>query len=68
MRNNTGSEGGANVAGQVKSSCKQYRLARRAVHELLTTPKGDQKHLLSSPIVKSSPPTETEFKAYTTSL
>jgi len=67
VRNNRGNEGVANVAGHEKSSCKQYRLAMRAVRETLTTPKDDY-DLLSSPSVESSPPTETVFKEYSTAL
>jgi len=41
VRNNRRNEGVANVAGHAKSSCKQYRLATRAVRKTLTTPKED---------------------------
>jgi len=41
VRNNRRNEGVANVAGYAKSSCKQYRLATRAIRETLTTPKED---------------------------
>jgi len=41
VRNNGRNEGVTNVVGHAKSSCKQYRLATRAVRETLTTPKED---------------------------
>jgi len=67
VRNNGRNAGLANVSGHAKSSCKQYRLATRAVRKTLTTPKEDE-DLLSSPSVESSPPTETVFKEYSTAL
>ena len=39
VRNNRRNKGVANVATYAKSSCKQYRLATRAVLDTLTMPK-----------------------------
>jgi len=53
VRNITRNQGVANVGGHAKSSCKQYRLATRAVRETLTMPKEDKEYLISSLRVES---------------